>query len=403
MRRVVITGIGAVTPVGLTFSETWETLKAGGSGIATCSRIPVDDLPWKTAGELKGFDALTFLSRKERNRLDPFVQYALSSALSAFEDASLRGIAESVRTAVIIGSSRGGISRIEDSMKAHFKEGKPLSPYLMPSTTISMAASYTAGRLGLKAYCLSLSNACASGAMAIGEAFRLIRTGYADLVLAGGSEAPICRVCFEGYGRTGALSRGTDHTASRPFDRNRDGFVLAEGASTLVIEELDQALRRGARPYAEILGYAAISGEFHQTSPSVSGEAMTIRLALRESGVTEEDIDMVNAHGTSTRSGDLAEARALKKVFGPRLTDIPVTANKSMTGHMLAASGALEVAVTAMSLQEGEIPPTINISVQDEECRLNLPPLLTKKELVTALSTSFGFGGVNAAIVLRKL
>ncbi|MEC4686459.1 MAG: beta-ketoacyl-[acyl-carrier-protein] synthase family protein [Nitrospirota bacterium] len=400
MRRVVITGIGAVTPLGLNFQETWDGLKKGLSGLSGCSRVEVDDIPWKVTGELRGFDTLSFLTPKEKNRLDPFIQFSLAAALSAFEDTSLY---PEPNIMVIIGSSRGGVSRIEESLSAYFKEGRPLSAYLMPATTISMAPSYIAHKLGLRGYCLGISNACASGTMAIGEAFRLIRTGYADIALTGGTEAPLCRLCLEGYGRTGALSTGTDSSASRPFDRDRDGFVLSEGACVMVVEEMQHAIKRGAVIYAEIMGYASINDGFHQTMPSEAGEAATISLALQYAGITTEEVDMVNAHGTSTVSGDRVEALALKEVFGTRLRDIHVTANKSMTGHMLAASGALEVAATAMSLHEGLIPPTINLALPDRECGLNISSDLVEKDIRVALSTSFGFGGINAALVLKKV
>ncbi len=400
MRRVAITGIGAVTPLGLDFQETWDGLKKGLSGLSGCSRVEVDDIPWKVTGELRGFDALSFLTPKEINRLDPFIQYSLAAATSAFEDASLF---PEPSVMVIMGSSRGGVTRIEEALRAYFKEGRPLSAYLMPATTISMAPSYIAHRLGLRGYCLGISNACASGTMAIGEAFRLIGTGCADIALTGGTEAPLCRLCLEGYGRTGALSTGTDSTASRPFDRDRDGFVLSEGACVMVIEEMQHAIKRGAVIYAEILGYASINDGFHQTQPSEAGEAATINLALQNAGVMTDEIDMINAHGTSTVSGDRVEALALKEVFGLRLRDIHVTANKSMTGHMLAASGALEVAATAMSLYEGVIPPTINLARPDQECGLNIPSDCAEKDMRVALSTSFGFGGINAALVLKKV
>ncbi len=393
MRRVVVTGVGAVTPLGLSFRRTWEAMKEGVSGISRCSRVRVDDIPWKVAGEIKG--SPPFVSQREMNRLDPFIQYALSSAVSAVEDASVSPGAD---TMVIIGSSRGGITRIEDSLKASLGEGRPLSAYLMPSTTIGMAPSYIAQRLRLRGYCLGVSNACASGTVAVGEAYRLIRDGYADAALAGGAEAPLCRLCLEGYGRTGALSRGTDATASRPFDRARDGFVLSEGACILMLEEMEAALGRGATVYAEIAGYASINEGTHQTAPSETGEVETIRLAIRDAGLSPEDIGMVNAHGTSTVQGDRTEARALREVFGGRA--VMVTANKSMTGHMLAASGALEVAATAVGLHEGVVPPTVNVS--DPECDLNLSGTLLRVKVDAALSCSFGFGGIHAAVVLKR-
>jgi 3-oxoacyl-[acyl-carrier-protein] synthase II len=302
MRRVVITGIGAITPIGQTFEETWKSLKSGVSGISLCSRCRTDDIPWKLAGEIKELDRRAYLSKKEENRLDLFVQYAFISALHAVEDSSLMPRKD---TMVIVGSSRGGITGLEEALEKHLLHERPISAYLMPATTISMAPSWIARRLGLRSHTLGISHACASGTVAIGEAYRLIQDGRGDVALAGGTEAPVCRTCLEGYGRTGALSRGGDSSASRPFDRCRDGFVLSEGASMLVIEEMGHALRRGARIYAEILGYSQITVGEHQTKPVQLGEIEVMRGALKDSGVSSEEIEMINTHGTSTVAGDL--------------------------------------------------------------------------------------------------
>lgn len=433
MRRIVITGIGALSPIGNSFRTTWEGLKSGLSGINSITRFDASDLPWKIAGELNGFDASAFLPAKEINRLDPFVQYAVAASHMAAEDAGLLKL-PAVKTAketgksrrcevkdsmasqinsplagagVVIGSSRGGITTIERSLlrtrNSKLKtQNLRLSPYIMPSTTISMAASYVAMRLGIKGHCLGISNACASGANAIGEAFRMIKTGYLDLAIAGGTEAPICRLCIDGYGVSGALSRHKgDYNQPRPFSADRDGFVLAEGACVMVLEELGHALKRGATIYGEVAGYGNTTDACHMTQPDPEGETMAIKKALEEAGLSPGDIGHISTHGTATRIGDIAETAALKTVFERRASQIPSTALKSMTGHMLAASGALEIGVALMSIRENIIPPTINTGRKDTECDLNIAERPRDAAIKAAVSNSFGFGGVNAVIVLK--
>lgn len=440
MNRIVITGIGAVSPLGNSFYESWEAAKAGLSGIMPVTRFDVSDVKWKVAGELKGFDAGKYLSKKEINRLDPFVHYAVAAAVMAAENAGLikkledgnpplpplakggkggfeiagwgRIINSSLfaphpllsSAGVIIGSSRGGLGTIEKELQKIFspyisRHISRTSAYLMPSTTISMASSYVAQKLGMKGYCLGVSNACASGTSALGEAYRLIKSGYKGPVLCGGAEAPICRICFEGYGSSGALSNVKDYSASKPFDRTRDGFVLSEGACIFVLEGYESALKRGARIYAEVMGYGNTVDAFHQTIPDPEGEARAIKMAIDEAGLRPEDIDFINAHGTSTILGDKAETEAIKLVFGKKAYHVPVTSNKSLTGHMLAASGPLEAAFTLMSMNEGIIPPTINLEERDPECDLDYVIRLRKAEIKFAISNSFGFGGVNAVLV----
>lgn len=395
MRRVVVTGIGALTPLGNSFSESWEALKAGLSGIGEITRFDADHLPWKLAGELKGFDPGMFLSSKETGRIDPFVQYAVAAAMMAAEDGGILNRKMGIDTGVIIGSSRGGISMLEKEMRRH----RP-SAYLMPATTTSMAASYVAQKLRIRGYCLGISNACASGASAIGEAFHLIRTGIIKSALAGGTEAPLCSISIMGYGIAGALSSKLSGTP-RPFDRERDGFVLSEGACILLLEDLNEAEKRGAKIYGEIIGYGNAVDAFHMTRPSPDGESEAIRAALAMAGLNAKDVGMINAHGTGTVIGDLVESRAVESVFGD--LRLPAMAVKSMTGHMLAASGAFEAASTLMSLREGIIPPTINISHIDDECRMQLSKELKKADINIAISNSFGFGGVNAVLVLKAL
>jgi 3-oxoacyl-[acyl-carrier-protein] synthase II len=415
MNRVVVTGIGAVSPLGNSLHKCWEVAKTGLSGIALITRFDISEIKWKVAGELKGFDAQKYLSQKEINRLDPFVHYAVAAAMMAAEDAGLISshLPFSTRhssldsAGVIIGSSRGGISTIEKELQKKCLSGithraSRISPYLMPSTTISMASSYIAQKLGIKGYCLGISNACASGTNAIGEAYRLIRSGYHGPVFCGGAEAPVCRICIEGYGESGALSQVNDSSASKPFDMTRDGFVLSEGACILVLENYEDALKRGARIYGEIIGYGNTTDAFHQTIPAQEGEAMAIKMAINEAGLKPEDIDFINAHGTSTPLGDKIETKAIKLSFGKRAYQIPITSIKSLTGHMLAASGSLEAAFTLMSIDEGIIPPTINLKVRDPECDLDYATELRRAQIEYAISHSFGFGGVNAVLVMRK-
>jgi beta-ketoacyl-acyl-carrier-protein synthase II len=408
MNRVVVTGIGAVSPVGNSLYESWSKAKAGQSGITPITQFDVADIPWKVAGALKDFNAEKYLYPKEIIRLDPFVHYAVAAAIMAAEDGGLMGTGFLQLAGVIIGSSRGGIQTMEKAFKkkclsrssAH---PSSMSAYLMPSTTISMASSYVAQKLGVTGYCLGISNACASGLSAIGEAYRLIKSGYRHPVLCGGTEAPVCRTCMEGYGVSGALSRRGDSSASRPFDRTRDGFVVSEGSCILVLETYESAMKRGSGIYGEIIGYGNTTDSYHQTVPSAEGEARAIRSALDEAGLKPHDIDFISAHGTSTCLGDKTETEAIKRSFGKYAYSIPITSLKSVTGHMLAASGALEAAVTLLCLKEGVITPTIHLRERDPECDLDYVTECRRASLKYALSQSFGFGGLNAVVVFRKL
>jgi 3-oxoacyl-[acyl-carrier-protein] synthase II len=444
MNRVVITGMGAISPIGNSLHESWNSAKAGISGIMQISRFDASRSKWKFAGELKGFDTAKYLNPKEIIRLDPFVQYAVAAAVMAAEDAGLiehdRGCnmqdikpplppfakggyygslpytrhASLEAGGVIIGSSRGGISTLEKALaggrqscvkreNSISRVNLRVSPYLMPSTTISMASSYVAQKLGIKGYCLGISNACASGTSAIGEAYRLIKCGYERPVFCGGAEAPVCRICIEGYGATGALSGIKDPSASRPFDRTRDGFVLSEGACILVLEDYRGAMKRGAGIYGEIVGYGNMTDGFHQTIPSPEGEARTIRIAVDEAGLKPEEIHFISAHGTSTPLGDKTETEAIKLFLGKDAYHIPVTSLKSSTGHMLAASGALEAAFTLLSINEGLILPTINLKERDPECDLDYVTELRKSDIKFALSQSFGFGGLNGVLIFKGM
>jgi len=385
VRRVVVTGIGALSPLGNTFARSWESLKAGLTGLGPISSFDASGLPWRSAGELKGYRPGDHLSRKEILRLDPFVHYAVSAADMAAADAGLQSKALS-SAAVIVGSSRGGVRTLEL---------RNTSAFVMPASTVSMAASYTARHLGARGHVLGVSNACASGANAVGEAMRLIKHGHADVALAGGAEAPVCALCVRGYGAAGALSRSG---VSRPFDARRDGFVIAEGASVLVLEEYGRAEARGARIYGEVAGYGNTADAFHLTVPDLEGQAKAMEAALAEAGLGPADIGYVNAHATSTPVGDTIEAGAIRRVFGG---EVPVSSVKSMTGHMLGASAAFEAAVTLMALFEGTIPPATNL--EEPEGGLNYVTQAQKAALKAAVSNSFGFGGVNAVLVFRRI
>lgn len=423
MKRVVITGIGVVTPLGNNIRTTWENLTNGLSGIAPITKFDPRSaaFPSKIAGELKSFSTEDYIPPKDVLRLDPFIYYAAAAAIMAVEDAGLisRGVGgqgevnhlslitrhSSLDSAgVIIGSSRGGIMSMEKAVEKHILDSKPFSAFLMSSSTINMASSYVSMRLGIKGPVLGMSTACASGTNAIGEAFKLIRYGEIDMALAGGSEAPICRLTVGSYGAAGALSKRNHEPqkASRPFDKDRDGFVIAEGAGILVLEELNHALKRRTPIYAELSGYGTSSDAFHQTKPDSSGQAITIDKALKDAGVSVGEVDYINAHATSTILGDKAETEAIRKVFGKYADKIAVSATKSMLGHMLGASGAVEAAITALSISKGVIIPTINLETPDHDCKLNHVTTLLHKEIKIAISNSFGFGGVNAVIALRK-
>lgn len=388
VRKVVVTGIGAVSPLGAGFAQSWEALKAGVSGLGPVTRFDASSLRWRAAGQLAGFQPERYLPRKDLRRYDPFVHYAFAASLMACEDAGLGGEGLA-RAGVVMGSSRGGVVSLEGGLR-----GRP-SAYLMSGTAVSMAASYVSLRLGMKGHVLGISTACSSGSVAVGEAARLVRAGQADAVVAGGSDAPLCGLCFRGYGASGALS---EQGISRPFDRRRDGFVLSEGAAALVLEERESALARGARIHGEVLGYGNASDAFHQTAPRAEGQARAMGAALADAGLGPGDVDLISAHATSTPMGDRVEARAIGDVFGPFAP--PVFAAKSMTGHMLGASGALEAAFTLMCIREGVVPPTIN--TDEPDCGLSHAAAARRQPVGVALCNSFGFGGVNSALVMGR-
>jgi len=410
-RTVVVTGIGLVTPLGCGTAENWEALCAGRSGTGPVTRFDASPLPARVAGEVRGFEADRFLDRKEQRRTDLFIQYALAAASLAVDDAGLSvPLAAPTRVGVIVGTGIGGIKSVEDSVPAFIeKDVKRISPFLVPRLIPSMAASQVAMRIGARGPSYATSSACASGAHALGDALALLRDGTQDVVLAGGAEAPICMMGYLGFAAMRALSTAfnDDPTrASRPFDSDRDGFVMAEGAGVLVLETLEHARARGARPLVELAGYGATCDAHHLTQPEPDGlgAATCMTLALNDASLHPTDVDYVNAHGTGTELNDVVETQAIKRVFGERAATLAVSSTKSMTGHTLGAAGAIEAAYTALALSRGIVPPTINLDHADPACDLDYVANVARRmPLRAALSNSFGFGGTNACVALRRL
>jgi 3-oxoacyl-[acyl-carrier-protein] synthase II len=407
--QVVITGIGMLTPLGNNAEKTWTALLKGASGVARIAKFDASSFSCRIAGELKGFDPRTCMTAKEAHRTDPFIQYALAAGLMAFEDSGLiLDPLTASRTGVLVGSGRGGVTTMEKNMAAFLRGGaRAVSPFYTPMSLVNMASGYLSMKLGAKGPCLDVSTACATGTHALGEAMNIIRRGDAEVMLAGGAEAAITPLMLAGFCQARALSQRNDEPerASRPFDRKRDGFVLAEGAGVVVLETLEHAEKRGANIYAELAGYGLTADAYHYTRPAPDGEgpARAMGLALSDAGMRPEDLDYVNAHGTSTAPNDLIETIAIKKAFGGHAHKLAVSSSKSMLGHMLGAAGAIEAAVTALALRNGIIPPTINLEHPDPECDLDYVPNNARKRKITAaLSNSLGFGGINAALVLKK-
>lgn len=408
-RQVVITGIGMVTPLGNDLRTTWEAIITGRSGVSAITRFDASAFPVRIAGEVKGFDPLRFMAPKEARKTDPFIHYALAAALMAVEDACLvLSPAASLLTGVLVGSGRGGVTTNESNMRALLRDGpRAVSPFSTPMTLVNMASGTIAMKLGLKGPCLDVSTACATGTHALGEAMRIIQRGDADVMVAGGSEAAISPLVLAGFCQAKALSRRNDapQRASRPFERDRDGFVLSEGAAVLVLEERSHAERRDARIYAELAGYGLSADAYHYTQPDPSGEgsARAMSAALRDAEVAPEVVAYINAHGTSTVPNDRIETLAIKQAFGAHARKIPVSSTKSMLGHMLGAAGAVEAAVTALAVRDSVIPPTINLEHADADCDLDhVPGGARHADVPVALSNSLGFGGANGALVFRR-
>ncbi len=408
-KRVVITGIGMLTPLGNTADATWAGLTAGTSAIRDITRFDASAFSCRIAGELSGFDPRAYMTAKEAHKTDPFIHYALAAALMAMEDSGLSIAPHSAhRVGVLIGSGRGGVTTVERNMAALLTKGpKAVSPFSMPMSLVNMASGYVSLKLGATGPCLEVSTACATGTHALGEAMRMIQREDADVMIAGGTEAALTPLILAGFCRAKALSLRNDEPrkASRPFDKDRDGFVLSEGAGVLVLENADRALDRGARIYAELAGYGLSSDAFDYIRPDPDGDGSSRAMsqAISDAGMKPDDIDYVNAHGTSTGPNDRIETAAIKKTFGAHAYRLAVSSSKSMLGHMLGAAGAVEAAITSLALSAGIIPPTINYERRDPFCDLDYVPNAARKQHITAaLSNSLGFGGANAALVIKK-
>ena len=408
-RRVVITGVGLITPLGNDAGTTWEGIINGRSGVRGITRFDATSFPCRIAGEVRGFDPLRFMGAKDAHTTDPFIQYAIAASRMAVDDAGLALTPHELsRTGVLIGSGRGGVTTQEKNLIAFLAKGhRAVSPFTTPMTLVNMAAGYVAMKLGAKGPCLDVSTACATGTHAVGEAMKIIQRGDADIMIAGGSEAALSPLILAGFCQARALSQRNDapEKASRPFDRGRDGFVLAEGAGVLVLEEYQGAMERDARVYAELAGYGLSSDAYHYTRPDPEGggPARALQQALSDAGMRTEEIGYINAHGTSTVPNDRIETLAIKKVFGTRAKELMVSSTKSMLGHLLGAAGAVEAAVTALAIHEGLIPPTINHEEPDPACDLDyVPNSARRKQVNAAISHSLGFGGTNGALVFRR-
>jgi 3-oxoacyl-[acyl-carrier-protein] synthase II len=406
--RVAITGLGVITPLGNNIRTTWAAIQNGHSGIGRITRFDASAFPCRIAGEVKGFDPLQYMTVKETHKTDPFIQFGLAAALMALEGSGLSLTPQtSRRTGVLVGSGRGGVTTTEKNMAAYSARGpKAVSPFYTPMSLVNMASGYISMKLGAKGPCLDVSTACATGTHAIGEAMKIIQRGDADVMIAGGAEAPLTPLILAGFCQARAVSHRNDEPAkaSRPFDRHRDGFVLAEGAGVLILEELGHAKNRGAKIYAELAGYGLTSDAYHYTQPDPTGEgpARAMKLALSDADIRPEEVGYINAHGTSTGPNDRIETIAIKKAFNAHAHRLAISSSKSMLGHMLGAGGAVEAAITALALSEGVIPPTINLEHPDPECDLDyVPHIGRKKEIHAALSNSFGFGGMNASLVFK--
>jgi 3-oxoacyl-[acyl-carrier-protein] synthase II len=409
-RRVVVTGLGLVCPVGIGVEESWQALVAGKSGIAPITHYDASTYPTRIAGEVKGFDPEKFMERKEARRSDRFIQFALAAADMAVKDAGIDFEKEDPeRVGVIVGSGMGGLATIEDTHKTLMERGvRKVSPFFIPAIIINLAPGQIALRWGLKGPNFSPVSACATGNHSIGDAMIYVQRGMADVMIAGSTEATLTPLGLAGFCAARAMSERNDapEKASRPFDKDRDGFVAAEGAGLLVLEEYEHARKRGARIYAELCGYGASCDANHVTSPAPEGEGgqRAMRLALADAGLRPEQVGYVNTHGTSTPQGDIAECQAIRRVFGARADGgLVVSSTKSMTGHMLGAAGGAEAVFAVKSLQTGVVPPTVNVEEQDPECVLDVVPNVARQvRLEAVISNSFGFGGTNAVLAFRR-
>ncbi len=406
---MVVTGLGLLTPLGIGNEASWDRLLSGRSGVGTITRFDASKYSATIAGEVHGFNQEDFISKKEVKKMDLFIKYALAAAQFAMQDSALEITDENAgRVGVYMGSGIGGLSTIEQQHATLLERGPGrVTPFFIVGLIVNLASGWVSMRYGAKGPNLAVATACATGCHAIGESYRIIQYGTADAMIAGGSEAVITPTAVAGFAAMRALSTRNDDPAgaSRPFDRTRDGFVMGEGAGVLILEALDFALARGAEPIAEIVGYGASGDAYHISAPSQDGDGpiRAMRNTLSDAGVAPQEVDYVNAHGTSTPAGDRMETLALKTVFGEHARKLAISSTKSMMGHLLGAAGGVESAITALAIQRGIIPPTINLQNPDPECDLDyVPNQAHKADLRYALNNSFGFGGTNACLLFKK-
>jgi 3-oxoacyl-[acyl-carrier-protein] synthase II len=410
MRRVVVTGVGLVSPLGTGVDKNWNALMAGQSGIGPVTRFDASDLPTRIAGEVKDFNAEDFIEKKEIKKMDLFIQYGLAASEMALQDSGLQITDENAeRVGVLVGSGLGGLPTIEKYHSALLERGyKKITPFFIPMLIINLAPGHISMRFGAKGPNLSSVSACATGTNSIGDAYHMIARGDADAMFAGGTESTITPLAIGGFNVMKALSTRNDDPqgASRPFEKNRDGFIMAEGAGIVILEEYEQAKKRGAKIYCEIAGYGLSSDAHHLTQPAPGGEgaARCIKMALNTAGIDPREVDYINAHGTSTHFNDLSETMAIKAVLGAHARKVMVSSTKSMTGHGLGAAGGFEAVFVALTMARGVIPPTINYEEPDAECDLDYVPNEAREaDVKIALSNSFGFGGTNATLAFRKI
>ena len=407
-KRVVITGLGAITPIGNNVEDTWNGIKNQKCGIDKISLFDSTGYKTSLAAEVKDYDPLKYFEVKESKRLDRCSQFALIGAREAFKDSGITSENTNLdRVGIFISSGIGGLTTIQEQCKIHYEKGhRRVSPMFIPMSIANMPAGNVAIELGVKGESMSIVTACSSSTHSVGEAYKTIKHGYEDAVIAGGTEASICEVGIAGFENMKALSNSEDKTrASIPFDKERNGFVMGEGAGILVLEELEHAKKRGAKIYAEVIGYGATSDAYHITSPEPNGEggAKAMIRAIEDANIKPEDIDYINAHGTSTHLNDSTETLAIKKALGEASKKVMVSSTKGNTGHLLGAAGGLEAIICAKAIQEQLIPPTINYKEKDEECNLDIVPNEVREEKVNiVMSNSLGFGGHNASIILKK-
>ncbi|PKN62900.1 MAG: beta-ketoacyl-[acyl-carrier-protein] synthase II [Deltaproteobacteria bacterium HGW-Deltaproteobacteria-15] len=408
-RRVVVTGLGMVTPLGTGVRKNWEAACSGKSGIRTITKFDPSPFPCRIAGEARDFNSHDWLDKQQVRRLDIFIHFAMASARMAMQESGLK-IDDSNRHRVgcLTGSGLGGLALLENYHKILLEKGPDrVSPFFIPGMIANMAPGQIAIEFGAKGPNMSIETACAASSHAVGESFRLIREGRADAMITGGSEAVVTPLAVAGFCSMRALSTRNDEPekASRPFDLNRDGFVMGEGAGILILEEMDHAIQRGAGILAEVVGYGLSGDAYHMTAPEPEGGGAILCMseAIRDSGLKPEEIDYINAHGTSTKLNDESEVRAIKSVFGEHARKLAVSSTKSMTGHLLGGAGGIEAIFAVLTIKEGTIPPTINYETPDPECDLDFVPNAARKAAVrTAMSNSFGFGGTNASLVFRE-